>query len=124
MITVLYYDVALYVLCDVYIILVYICIYMLLMYMYTCMYICVCVCARVSQCGVCLLFKCVIFFCKAPRAIFLECGAIKMYIIITGNITKIYNWLRPEYCYFPEVILSIPVGGYNYHTNCVETWSM
>jgi hypothetical protein len=53
MLKVLYIDVALYLLCDV---------YMLLVYMYTYMYGCVCECARVSVCGVCLLFNVSLFF--------------------------------------------------------------
>jgi hypothetical protein len=57
--SVLYIDVALYLLCDV---------YMLLVYLYICvicynsMYVCVWECARVSVCGVCLLINVSLFF--------------------------------------------------------------
>jgi hypothetical protein len=74
-------DVALYLLCDVYMLLVYmymllVYMYMLLVYMYT---VCMYVCGSVREflcvvCVYCLMYH--YFFCKAPRAIDLECGAI------------------------------------------------
>jgi hypothetical protein len=89
MLTVLYIDVALYLLCVVYMLLVYmyicylcICIYVTCVYVYmVCTYVCVSV--RKFLCVVCVYcLMYLYFFCKAPQAIFLECGAIKMYIII------------------------------------------
>jgi hypothetical protein len=44
---------------------------------------------------------CHYFFCKAPRPIFLECGAIKMYIII------IITWQLQLLC-FPSLRPSLP----------------